>query len=145
MTTKNPLPSGILASDIKHPGYSNAACNSVSKVPYDDRTFDLWYVKSFGWVIPTLLISSGRRSNTTDRTYATTLDGKPVRVGRGPHVLETHTVWVRNARLKSLQKFLDLRKSGQATAGQIRDRISSRRAQGQMMRAEGRSSWRWDV
>jgi hypothetical protein len=49
------------------------------------------------------------------------------------------------SRLKSLKPFLELRLKGQGDAGQIRDRISSRRAQGQVMRAEGRSSWRWDV
>jgi len=85
-----------------------------------------------------------RGSNVADRTYATTLDGKSVRIGFGPHVRARHTVFVSKSRLAVLQKFLDLRKQGQVTSNEIRDRISSRRAQGQVNRANGLQSWRWE-
>lgn len=141
--TNNPkrpaLPAGILESDLKQPPYV-----SDNPVPWEDRSFELWHTTAFGWCIPTLLISRGRQYH--DRTYAITVEGKnAVRIGRGPHVTATVRVHVTPKRLKALQPFLDLRKEGNARAGEIRDRISSRRAQGQEMRAQGRRSWRWDV
>ncbi len=48
-------------------------------------------------------------------------------------------------RASALQQFIDLRTKGQAAAGEVRDRISSRRAQGALERAAGNSYWRWDV
>jgi hypothetical protein len=78
-----------------------------------------------------------------DRFYATALNGKIYRVGRGPHVLSTTTVYVKKSRENALQKFLDLMDKGNADANMIRDRISSRRAQGALHRAAGRSSWTW--
>ena len=137
---KNPLPKGILASDLKFPSYTEQ-----QNVPWESRSFELWFVASFGWCIPTLLIGKSRRSNNPDRTYATTLDGKTVRVGKGPHVTETLTVYVRDKSLDRLQTFIDMRTQGQGKAGEIRDRISSRRAQGVLERASGKHSWRWDV
>lgn len=137
---KTKLPHGITKTDIVAPSNRHQAS---SNVPYDDRTFQLWHVQSFGWVIPTLAIGTQRKAAA--RTYAMTLTGYVVRVGNGPHVLETHTVYVTNARHEALKSFLELRKKGAGDAGAIRDRISSRRAQGQLMRAEGRRSWRWNV
>lgn len=144
MTTPKPpsLPKEIVEKDLKYPDYRDK--DQLIK-EWEDRTFELWYTTSLGWVIPTLLIRHSRRAERADRTYATTLDGKACRVGLGPHVLRRVTVYVRESRRAALQKFLDLRRSGQVTSNQIRDRISSRRAQGQVMRAEGRTSWRWDV
>lgn len=139
-STPDRLPEGVLASDLKQPQFDD-----YRDLPYDDRTFELWHTTSFGWCIPTLFISRAGRGQSTDRTYAVTLDGKPVRVGRGPHVTRIITVYVRTSRMNDLQKFLDVRKQGQAKAGEIRDRISSRRAQGQMERASGHSHWRWEV
>jgi len=133
------LPAGITADDLKSASW--AQCQDV---PYDQRSFELWYTTGFGWCIPTLFIGKGQRGSP-DRTYAITLDNKPVRIGRGPHVLKTVIVYVRSKRLPALQKFLDLRQEGAAKAGTIRDRISSRRAQGQVERAAGRSHWRWDA
>lgn len=137
------LPKGIVAGDTKFANYAER-----EGVPYDDQSFELWHCRgTIGWVIPTLLIgrASSRRGQTTDRTYAVTMEGKPVRVGKGPHVTATVTVYVRASRLAALRPFLDLRQAGAATAGEIRDRISSRRAQGQVERANGRTSWRWEV
>jgi hypothetical protein len=151
MTTKHALPKGITAADLKRPDYKEFEREKVHTVPYDDRQFDLWYVTAFGWCIPTLQISSGgprRRSAgvTQPRTYAVIVEtGKVCRVGAGPHVLETATVYVRPKTLKALQPYLDLRTKGAADAGQVRDRISSRRAQGQLERAAGNTYWRWSV
>src|SRR4029077_16922930 len=115
-----------------------------------DKDFELWDSRGGGWAIPTLHIrNAGRRSHpgaTNRRPYAVaTENGKTYRVGLGPHVEETHPVWVKKSRLQALLKFIELKNGGEGSAGQIRDRISSRRAQGQVMRAEGRSSWRWDA
>jgi hypothetical protein len=98
--------------------------------------FELWYVRAFGWCVPTLLIRQpGRRSSQTSaRTYATTLDGKPVRIGLGPHVEVTCTVHVREGSRKRLQSYLDLQRNGAVTANEIRDRISTRRAQSALRR-----------
>ena len=48
-------------------------------------------------------------------------------------------------RLEALKKFTDLHLLGLEKAGTVRDRISSRRAEGKEIRATGRSSWRWTV
>lgn len=136
------LPKGIVAADLKYPDYK-----AVEGVDYENRSFELWHTTGFGWCIPTLRIGNARRSGPqyAARTYATTLDGTVVRIGRGPHVTDTLTVYTTRATLKRLQPFLDLRHKGAMSAGTIRDRISSRRAQGQVERASGKSSWRWDV
>ena len=99
--------------------------------------FSLWYVDALGgWCVPTLLIrnASRRSSSKTDRTYATTLDGKPVRIGMGPHVSAIARVYVRASRKAALQRYLDLQSEGSKTAHEIRDRISSRRAQSALRR-----------
>ncbi len=139
MTTNN-LPKGINASDLKRPTWKQ-----VEGVDYDSRSFELWHTSGFGWCIPTLLIGRARGRQQQDRTYAVTLEGVVVRIGKGPHVTETLVVYVTRASLARLQPFLTLRTEGAAKAGTIRDRISSRRAQGQEERAAGNRSWRWDV
>jgi len=140
------LPLGILSSDLSQPKDSWKLWKGHD-VPYEDRSFDLWHTTGFGWCIPTLLIAAAsyRRPGQPERTYATTIDGKVVRIGAGPHVTHRLTVYLRPSRMAALKKFLDLREAGRGSAGQVRDRISSRRAQGQVMRAQGRSSWQWDV
>jgi hypothetical protein len=138
ITKNEPLPEGILKADLKDVKWEDQPKD------YDKRYFELWLVTGFGWVIPTLSIGS-RRSTYGNRTYAVTIEGQVVRVGRGPHVLAMHTVHVSKKTAARLEKFFELRLKGQGDAGQIRDRISSRRAQGQQMRAEGRSYWKWNV
>lgn len=138
-TTKTPLPEGILKTDLTRPSMSAYGGEALSN-DWQNNTFDLWHVTGFGWCIPTLAIS-GKGA----RTYAIRIkDRNVVRIGMGPHVTEQVTVYVRINRLRTLQSFLDMRTDGAGKAGQVRDRISSRRAQGQIMRAEGRSSWRWN-
>jgi hypothetical protein len=129
------LPVEIKAKDLKYPKWDS-----------DDKMadqFDMWYTERFGWCIPTLFISRARRgSGMNDRTYGTTLQGEPVTMGKGPHVLRTVTVYVRNSRKPALQTFLDLKLNGQAKAGDIRDRISTRRAQTVLRRqAYGGGAW----
>ena len=145
-----PLPAGIIKSDLTYPSYKS---KDGLVDDYRNSSFELWCVSSarndMEWFIPTLLIAnaSRRSPNTTARTYATRVsDGKSGwRIGRGPHVKATFTVYVRKSRARALKPFLDMRTAGQEVAGQIRDRISSRRAQGALMRAQGRTSWRWDI
>lgn len=138
--TTNELPKGITSADLKYPGYEEGDARN-----YDERSFELWFTTGFGWVIPTLDITTSGRRGMPRRTYAVTLKGDVVRVGQGPHVTETVTVYVRLARVEALKPFTDLRTKGLAEAGQVRDRISSRRAQGQMERQAGRRSWYWNV
>lgn len=152
MTTKLPipLPKGILATDLTRPGYE-----SKDKLvdDWDNNHFELWCVSmragTTEWFIPTLLIAnaSRRSGGTSARSYATRVsDGKGGwRIGRGPHVKALLTVYVRKSAAARLKPFLDMRLAGQETANQIRDRISSRRAQGAEMRAQGRHSWTWDT
>lgn len=128
------LPKGIKAGDLKYP----------KKAPWSSGNFELWYTGGMGWVIPTLQISSGSRSAYGKRTYAVVVStGQVCRVGMGPHVHAKHVVYVTTKSADRLAPFLALREQGQADAGQVRDRISTRRAQGQMHRAAGHTSWRW--
>jgi hypothetical protein len=97
-----------------------------------------------GWVLTTLKIGGAGRG-TTERFYGIGVsDEKVYRVGRGPHVLREVTVHLSPANVDRLWRYVELYRKGLAAAGQIRDRISSRRAQGQLYRDQGRTSWRWD-
>lgn len=94
-----------------------------------------------GWVLCTLNIGKGRG---TARTYGIQLSNEKVcRVGSGPHVLQVVEVRVNKTNKDRLWKYVELHQKGLAAAGQIRDRISTHRAQGQIFRAEGRTSWSW--
>lgn len=151
------LPKGILASDCKRPSYDAKGANAQVSFDYSKpteaqtREFEIWYVERFGWVIPTLSISRARYDGGTRRTYAVAIEEKwdgshaQVRVGRGPHVLRTETVYVRVGRKAALAPFLAIRDEGSADSNTIRDRISSRRAEGALRRARGERSWRWTV
>lgn len=117
-----PLPSLVKEKDLKYPSYK-------SKVKHlYDKDFEMWYTERFGWCIPTLLISRARRgANVQDRTYGISLKGETVTMGKGPHVLRTINVYVTEANLNRLQTLVDLKDQGQGKAGDIRDRISTRR------------------
>jgi hypothetical protein len=118
------LPKGILKSDLKYPNYKQHV--------YEDD-FELWYTDRFGWCIPTLLIGRNRHG---ERTYATTLTGKSVRIGGGPHVRVRVKVYCRKLRKKALAPFVATRDAGQITSNNIRDSISTRRAQHALWRME---------
>lgn len=121
-----PLPKGLIVSDTKYP--RNYKDHEYS------ADFELWHVGDWGWCIPTLMIRNVPRRRLTGttvapRTYAVRVDnGGLVRIGLGPHVKERVTVYGRKSRMAALKKFLDLRNEGAAKAGQVRDRISTRRA-----------------
>jgi hypothetical protein len=144
--SKADLPKGVLASDTKWPkgvGVEWKRGSHGNLTFYKIRRLDGTEL----WVIATLLIArAGRRFSrgVSDRTYAVTLDGKVVRVGLGQHVIREVTIYIRTARLTALQQYIDLYDKGAMEANQIRDRISSRRAQGQIERAQGRSHWHWN-
>ena len=129
------LPAGIKESDLKYPEWK-----STDRVV---EQFEMHYTQGLGWTIATLLIRKTRRADRTNRTYATTLDGKPCRIGMGPHVLRSVAVYVKRSRFVALQPFIDLKNQGEIASNEIRDRISSRRAQGQLNRANGLTSWMW--
>jgi hypothetical protein len=132
------LPKGILKSDLKRPEYG-----AQQDVPWEARSFELWYTTGMGWVIPTLDIAKAK-AGMPRRTYAVrVVDGSVCRVGQGPHVTQTLVVYVTSKRYQALEPFLLLRTKGRGDAGAVRDRISSRRAQGQVERALGKTSWRW--
>lgn len=144
----NVLPAGVLESDLVYPSYQERDKDESKRLNYD-AGFDLWLISSFGWVVPTLAISRGGQ-----RTYAVAVGegvprparrGAQVRVGNGPHVLEQVRVYVTKGRASALKPYAELKLSGEVGANETRDRISSRRAQGQVMRQQGRSSWRWDL
>lgn len=133
------LPPDVLASDTQYP---KAPKGKYIRV---DHYLTFYNTQGFGWCLATLEIAKGRRGNA-DRTYAARLkDGALLRVGQGPHVLSTVRVLVHKGNVARLQKYVDLYNSGLAKAGQVRDRISSRRAEGALMRSQGRTSWRWTV
>lgn len=141
------LPKGITKDDLERPHWDakGSEKQAYDKESYRHLEFGLWYTEALGWVIPTLFIGGGRRAAQAGsvRTYATTIDGKVCRVGMGPHVKQQLTVYVRVGRRAALQPYLDLQEKGQADAGQVRDRISTRRAQGQLHRQAGHTSWTW--
>lgn len=110
-----PLPAGILKSDLEYPKAKDWQHPTPDEqMAYDCcGQFELWYISSFGWVIPTLQISSGqhryRPSSAPRRTYAICVkDGKGCRVGHGPHVKEIVTVYVRKSRVEALKVYIDL-------------------------------------
>jgi hypothetical protein len=137
--TSTTLPPDILVSDLKY-------SKDVDWKLGDGGVLTFYYVdgrRANKWYIATLRIGSGRQY--ADRTYAIDLNGHVARIGKGPHVKETIRVYIRKQRLNALQKYLDLYQQGLNDASQIRDRISSRRAQGQLERASGNTWWRWNT
>jgi hypothetical protein len=119
------LPKGILKSDLKYP-------KSYKQHVYG-KDFEIWYTTGFGWCIPTLHIGRGRYG---ERTYATTLDGRPVRIGNGPHVKAQLKVYVRKSREKALEGLLQVKEKGAETSHSIRDGISTRRARTALRRQQ---------
>jgi hypothetical protein len=91
----------------------------------------------FGWCVKTLPI------NGRGRSYGMSAEGTVVTMGGRPDDQPLY-IYIHEGNQARLQKWIDLKAKGVGTAGDIRDRIGSRRAQGQVMRAQGRSSWRWN-
>jgi len=122
------LPKGISKSDLKYPAYKESARVDVGD-GYERSSFEIWFTQGFGWVIPTLQIGGARGSYNTRRSYGVTVeDGKLVSVGRGPHVLETHTVYLTKNNLSRVKPYTELYSKGMVQAGTYRDNLSTRRA-----------------
>jgi hypothetical protein len=148
-TTKRNLPAGVTEADTKWPEY-----DSKDKVNYrlaDGGALTFYETEdrkgNVSWVIATLYIGGHRTKApdfTSNRTYGIRLDGAIVTCGAGPHVKQTLTVYLRESRVEKLRHYVDLYNKGLKEALQIRDRIGSRRAQGQVERALGHTSWIWN-
>jgi len=141
------LPAGIRPADLKFPrsrqGLKPSHYRKLEELglPSWGTEFSLWY--SERWMIPTVNIS-GKSSREAERTYAIGVDDKKCyRIGGGPHVTAKVRVYLTAANFDRLFPFLQLQEEGKKQAGKIRDRISSRRAQGQIYRAQGLRHWRW--
>ncbi|WP_166297120.1 hypothetical protein [Bradyrhizobium sp. 2S1] len=130
------LPLGLKAADLAYPKRPKKY-DWRKPQPFDVlHTFTLYETERLGWIITTLHIrnpGSRHRSDAQARTYGVTAEGQVVRVGLGPHVKRTLTVYVTRARAEALQKLVDLHERGLADAGSIRDRISTRRAQPRLL------------
>ena len=144
------LPAPVTVADTVRPSYEDQKLLATEDytTPYytaygGDITFELWYTERFGWCIPTLQIANARRGSATRRTYGITLNGDLIRMGQGPHVKATHTVYVRKDRLEALTPFLDRMMEGTEKAGDCRDRISTRRAQTALRRKTFGSAFGW--
>lgn len=135
-----PLPAPLRESDTRYPSRGSK-----------DRIFARVevYCVSFaegglGWCCPVLPIGMRARFGPAARAYAFRLaDGKLCRVGNGPHVKATATLYLRESQRERLAPFLSARERAAEQAHQVRDRIGSRRVQGQAERAAGRRSWNW--
>jgi len=142
------LPPNVTVADLEYPTGNNIDWETRKQLGLEEL-YDLVFYKTsgLGWLIATLHIKnpSRRQRGAAARTYAVGInDGKVYRVGLGPHVLKTITVYLSKTNLDRLGNYIRLWKQGLAEAGTVRDRISSRRAQGQIYRSQGRTSWRWD-
>jgi hypothetical protein len=147
------LPTPVIESDLARPkDYKLQATEHWDAPHYTTYggpiQFELWYTERFGWCIPTLEIRglSARlrsRGAQTRRTYGISIkDGQLVRMGIGPHVKATHTVYVKKSRLEALRPLLDLMVEGSGKAGDCRDRISTRRANTMLRRSPlGGGAW----
>jgi hypothetical protein len=140
---KSALPKGVLKSDLVRPDYDDA--DGIDYNLGESGQLTLYKTERFGWVINTLFISRGKRGQP-DRSYGQAIDtDQVVSCGNGPHVTETAVVYIRKSRAEALKPLTDMYVEGMKRANAIRDRRSSRIAQGQEMRAQGKRSWSWDV
>jgi len=137
------LPLGILKSDLVRPSYDDA--DGIDYNAGEHGQLTLYKTERFGWVINTLFISRGKRGQP-DRSYGQAIESdQVVSCGNGPHVTETAIVYIRKSRAEALKPLTDMYVDGMKRANAIRDRRSSRIAQGQEMRAQGKHSWTWNV
>lgn len=146
------LPAGIIESDLIAPWrgidseseqLTDEAEQYLSEIELYGKSLTFYRTTAFGWVLCTLDISKGK-AGREKRTYAIgCVDGKQYRVGGGPHVQKKIEVYIKASNYERVSKFVELWLQGMEGSGAIRDRISSRRAQGQLHRAAGRSSWTW--
>ena len=136
------LPDAVKVTDLSYPSWKakGGAKHYSDPSTHQSADFELWYSTGFGWCIPTLSIGTSRRANQGhsggERTYAVRVStGETVRIGNGPHVTARVKVYVRVNRVEKLRALFELQNSGAERANTIRDRISTRRAQGAMRRS----------
>jgi hypothetical protein len=141
-TAKVELPPNVIAADLKYPESGKGVYSRLKELGLDATQLTFYKTTGFGWVLTTLGISNAGRAATA-RSYGITLDGKCCRVGRGPHVTATVSVYLSTDNWNRLLPYIELYRKGLAEAGTVRDRISTRRAQGQIHRANGETYWRW--
>lgn len=145
-TAKKTYPLGITKADLEYPRWDVPEGQRLNYDVGTNGTLWLYNCKEFGWCVATLHISKSKNRNYPDRTYGVRLsDGQVVTMGGGPHVTERITVYVRKDRTEALSKLIERYDEGMGSANQIRNRIGSRRAQGSLMRSQGRTSWYWNV
>jgi hypothetical protein len=138
------LPPDVVLQDLVYPSidYKDRLKLQEKVGGYHNMQLQFYDTTGFGWVICTLPISKGRNGRD-DRTYGVNLKGETVRVGNGPHVKSSLLVYLTPENLDRLMKYVELKVKGETRAGEIRDRISTRRARGQEYRAAGRTTWWW--
>jgi hypothetical protein len=143
------LPPDVLISDLKSdyakdPMLPYGELRELFGVDSPPGHLLFYNVKTFGWVLTTLKISGARRNQTADRYYSIIVkDEKLCRVGNGPHVTQIVRVLIKQKNVKRLAKYFELWKKGATDANTVRDRISTRRAQGQIHRQLGHIRWDW--
>lgn len=150
-TAARELPPHVTEADLSYPASGGGAWQLAEAAGLNTTVLTFYLVGGAGarkseqrWVLCTLNIG-GRGRGQTERNYAINVtDGSICRVGRGPHVLQVVEVHLSKSNWTRLQPHVELYLKGLAAAGSIRDRISSRRAEGQMRRMNGESSWRWN-
>jgi hypothetical protein len=147
------LPPGVKPDDLKWPKMEkHLGYKELDELGLKSPSL-LFYLcegrNDFGWVLTTLRIGGGRNGRS-DRYYGVEVAGfipgrpaKVVRVGDGPHVTKKLTVHLSKDNIERLRHYVELYQAGLGDAGDIRDRISSRRAQGQLHRAQGHTHWHW--
>lgn len=138
-SSTTPLPMGIKESDFQYP----KAEQVLEYVPLYEVEFRSGQKI---WCAGVLKIGSRAAGlGYGDRTYAIRLPaGTLCRIGGGPHVKSTRTLYLSEKRAKELKEFVAALEKGRAEAGQVRDRVSSRRVEGQLRRMRGERSWRWE-
>lgn len=144
--TKRSLPEGVRESDLKQPHWERALpWRQSEELGLVGGRLEFYRTDKTGWLVLTLHISNPPRrhaAGTPARFYATAVKDKTVHtVGMGPHVLEQLTVYVTQDNLERLMPLIELHKQGLVDANTIRDRISSRRAQGQLRRQAFGGLW----
>lgn len=140
--TDDTLPPDILLSDTKYPDYKKEKREKIAYEVGDHGQLRFYRTEGFGWCIATLHIANARRNQSANRTYAARIsDGAVVRIGNGPHVKARVSIYIRQSRVAALKKYIDLYNAGAESAHIIRDRISTRRAQGALRRGGDSMSW----
>lgn len=132
-----PLPSTLEASDLFKASKKDELSYEAQREAVagaGDRAWsgdlEMWHAQEFGWCFPNLLIKSGSRRGTTDRTYATRAsDGALVRIGFGPHIQARVMVHLKKSNLKRLAPLLEILRKGAQASNNYRDLLSTRRAQ----------------